>query len=116
MIWPTVGRVTQGVSGWHTALDIANSTGTAISAADGGCIVYSGWDNTGYGYTILIDHGKLRTRYAHMSRLYYSYGDCVNRGTVIGAMGSTGNSTGPHLHFEVIIEGYGRVNPYGYLP
>lgn len=98
------------------ALDIANRTGTPVIASDGGKVVFSGWDNTGYGYAVVIDHGNgYRTRYAHFSYIYVSYGNYVNQGVVIGKVGSTGNSTGPHLHFEVIKNGY-RVNPWNYLP
>lgn len=115
-VWPTRGRITQNPWSQHMALDIAAPIGTPVYAADGGKVVWSGWDNTGYGYMIIIDHGNgLRTRYAHHSYLNVSYGDYVNRGALIGRVGSTGNSTGPHLHFEVIRNGY-RQNPYNWLP
>lgn len=117
MNWPLVGRITQQPSSWHMALDIAIPIGTAVRATDGGRVVYSGWDSTGYGWLVIVDHGNgLRTVYAHNSRLWVSYGDYVSKGQTISLSGSSGNSTGPHLHFEVRINGYGRVNPYRYLP
>ncbi len=98
------------------ALDIANRLGTPVVASDGGRVVFAGWDNTGYGYSVVIDHGNgYRTRYAHFSYYYVNYGDYVNQGAVIGKVGSTGRSTGPHLHFEVLKNGW-RVNPWNYLP
>lgn len=104
----------------HKGLDIACSTGTPIKAIAEGTILYSGYDNTGLGYVVKIDHGNgVQTWYAHCSKLYVKTGDYVNAGDTISAVGSTGNSTGPHLHFEVRT-GDGsysnRVNPKNYLP
>ncbi len=115
MIWPTVGhRITQYYSLKHTGLDIANKTGTPVYAAEDGTVILSGW-STGYGYNIVIDHGNgYKTRYAHSSNLEVSVGDKVTRGQEIMKMGSTGWSTGPHLHFEVIISG-GKKNPLSYI-
>jgi len=116
MTWPTVGhRITQYYSLRHNGLDIANKVGTPIYAAAGGKveIAATGW-NGGYGNTVLINHGKLKTRYGHFSRLYVKAGQTVEKGQVIGEMGSTGRSTGSHLHFEVI-SGKVRYNPLNYI-
>lgn len=116
MTWPTSGhRITQYYSLRHNGIDIANKVGTPIYAADNGKVELSasGW-NGGYGNTILINHGKLKTRYGHLSRLYVKAGQTVEKGQVIGEMGSTGRSTGPHLHFEVL-SGSVRYNPLNYV-
>jgi len=115
MLWPTVGhRITQYYSWRHTGLDIGNKTGTPIYAADAGTVEFAGW-STGYGYNVLINHGGgIKTRYAHASKLFVKSGDRVDRGENIMAMGSTGWSTGPHLHFEVIINGK-KYNPLNYI-
>lgn len=115
MAWPTVGnRITQYFSWRHAGLDIANKTGTPLFAADAGTVEYAGWGN-GYGNHIKIDHGGgKKTLYAHMSRFYVSKGDTVTKGESIGEMGSTGWSTGPHIHFEVIINGV-KYNPLNYI-
>lgn len=115
-IWPASGVLTQYAWSRHMALDIANVIGTPIYAADAGVVIYVGWDNTGYGNMILIDHGNgFRTRYAHLSAFKVSAGQQVSKGALIGLMGSTGRSTGPHLHFEIIYHGV-RQNPLNYLP
>jgi len=115
MAWPTEGsRITQYYSWRHTGLDIANKTGTPLYAAEAGTVEVSGWNN-GYGYNVLINHGGgKKTRYAHASKLYVKIGDEVERGEQIAAMGSTGWSTGPHIHFEVIVNGV-RQNPLNYI-
>jgi murein DD-endopeptidase MepM/ murein hydrolase activator NlpD len=115
MAWPTVGhRITQYYSWRHTGLDIANKVGTPIYATDAGTIEYAGW-GTGYGNQIVVNHGGgKKTRYAHLSKFYAKKGDSVGKGEAIGAMGSTGWSTGSHLHFEVIISG-GKYNPLNYI-
>ena len=115
MNWPTVGhRITQYYSWRHHGLDIANRIGTPIYAADAGIIERAGWSR-GYGYNIVINHGGgKKTRYAHLSKFYVKKGQRVSKGETIGAMGSTGWSTGPHLHFEVIINGR-RYNPLNYI-
>ena len=98
----------------HYGLDYAASTGTTIRAADGGTVVSAGWSGA-YGYRIVIDHGgNMKTLYAHCSALYVSAGDKVYKGQKIGAVGSTGRSTGPHCHFEVFINGK-NVNPASYV-
>jgi murein DD-endopeptidase MepM/ murein hydrolase activator NlpD len=121
--WPTSGHVItqyfgvwEHVSGWrvHTGLDVAGNYSSPIYAADDGIVIYSGWHG-GYGYSIDLDHGNgMVTRYGHSSKLLVKVGDYVKRGQVIAMVGTTGWSTGPHLHFEVRINNR-AVNPLGYL-
>lgn len=114
-IWPTSGRVTQQPSRRHMALDVAAPLGTTIVAASAGIVSAAGWDNSGYGYMVLVDHGNgFRTRYAHLSVIHVEAGQAVSQGSLIGLMGSTGYSTGPHLHFEIILNGVLQ-NPWNYL-
>jgi murein DD-endopeptidase MepM/ murein hydrolase activator NlpD len=114
--WPTSGTLTQAFWSGHSGIDIANRRGTAIRAADAGYVVLAGVDTWGYGNQIVIDHGNgFKTRYAHLSRIDVKAGQTVKKNQVIGLMGSTGHSTGPHLHFEIIRNGVVR-NPQGYLP
>ena len=115
MNWPTVGkRITQYYSWRHHGLDIANKTGTPLYAADAGTVEVVGW-GTGYGNQIVINHGGgKKTRYAHCSKFYVKKGDTVAKGQTIAAMGSTGWSTGSHIHFEVIING-AKKNPLNYI-
>lgn len=115
-IWPAQGRITTNYAWYHQALDIANSAAPAILAADAGTVVVAGWpDNYGYGNRIIIDHGNgMRTLYAHLSKIYVSEGQTVNRGDAIAQMGTTGRSTGVHVHFEVL-QGGVRVNPLSVL-
>lgn len=112
--WPATGSVSQGYFNYHPAIDIAGWTGAPISAADAGYVIVAGWDNM-YGYHIVIDHGNgYQTMYAHLSAYYVDVGQNVFSGQQIGEMGSTGNSTGPHLHFEVR-QGTVQRNPYSFL-
>lgn len=115
MIWPTsASRITQYFSWRHSGVDIAGPPSNKILAAAAGTVVISGWQR-GYGKTILIDHGNgKRTRYGHASQLFVSVGDTVNRGETIAMVGTTGRSTGPHLHFEILVNGR-RVNPLSYI-
>lgn len=120
-IWPTQGVLTSGY-GWrwgrmHQGIDIAGPVGTPIVAANSGVVVRSGWNSGGYGNMVDIRHpdGSM-TRYAHNSRLLVRTGQEVQRGQQIAEMGSTGYSTGPHLHFEVHMPGSGPVNPIAMLP
>ncbi len=115
-IWPAAGRITQPFKPWHKGIDIANSAGGAILAADSGTVVVASWlDNTGYGNRVMIDHGNgLKTLYAHMSGFSVVVGQTVKRGDKLGMMGSTGRSTGTHLHFE-IRTGSGNMNPLAAL-
>jgi murein DD-endopeptidase MepM/ murein hydrolase activator NlpD len=116
LVWPASGSITQGFRAYHLGIDIGSYTGNPVHAADSGYVVVAGWSNVGYGYYIVIDHRNgVQTLYAHLSRFFVNAGDSVGQGTVIGHVGSTGNSTGPHLHFEVIQNGVQR-NPYNYLP
>lgn len=114
--WPVLGRITQGYWYGHRAIDIGAPTGSAVLAADGGFVSFAGWTDVGYGYLIVVDHANgFATYYAHLSNLYVYVGEPVERGQVIGAVGSTGWSTGPHLHFEVRYGG-AQQNPRAYLP
>ncbi|HXI17157.1 MAG TPA: M23 family metallopeptidase, partial [Chloroflexota bacterium] len=113
--WPTRGVITTYFSGWHPGIDIAAAVGTAIGAADGGTVTFTGWDNTGYGYRVVISHGNgYSTTYNHLSSIGVRAGQGVSKGQQIGGMGSTGRSTGSHLHFEILRNG-GFVNPLGVL-
>lgn len=120
-IWPSANHYLSGYD-WspetnHRGIDIAGNEGMAIFAADAGVIVYSGWNNYGYGNVIIIDHGTgFQTLYAHLSAINVICGQSVGQGEVIGAFGSTGNSSGAHLHFEVMTSRYGKVNPWDFLP
>lgn len=115
-VWPASGGITQGYSFYHKAIDIANRAGGSILAADSGTVVVAGWiDNSGYGNRVMVDHGNgFITLYAHMSVVQVQSGQKVNRGDVLGQMGSTGRSTGTHLHFEVRNGGV-LLNPMGFL-
>jgi murein DD-endopeptidase MepM/ murein hydrolase activator NlpD len=117
-VWPTTSRQ---ISGYHysppihPAIDIGGQTGNAIYAVDNGVVVYAGWSDYGYGYLIVIDHGTgWQSAYAHLSAVGVSCGQSVFQGTVIGGLGSTGNSSGAHLHFELIYNGV-KVNPLNFL-
>jgi murein DD-endopeptidase MepM/ murein hydrolase activator NlpD len=116
--WPVSGRITQKFWTRHPGIDVGAPKGTPIYASDSGYIVFAGWDNerVSYGFMILINHGNgYVTRYGHLSSFNVEVGDSVKKGQLIGRVGSTGNSTGPHLHFEVIKDGVRR-NPFIYLP
>ncbi|HEY46929.1 MAG: hypothetical protein AMJ88_02695 [Anaerolineae bacterium SM23_ 63] len=119
-VWPTPGRT---ISGYHydpvihPAIDIGGATGHAIYASDTGVVVYSGWNDYGYGLVIVLDHGNgWQTLYAHLSQINVVCGQAAFQGNVIGLMGTTGNSSGPHLHFEMMHDVYGKVNPLNFLP
>ncbi len=120
-IWPSSGVLTSGY-GWrwgrmHRGIDIAGPIGTPIVAAASGVIEFSGWNSGGYGNMVEIRHGDgSMTRYAHNSRNSVQVGQRVEQGQQIAEMGSTGYSTGPHLHFEVHLPSQGTVNPMAYLP
>ena len=104
--WPASGDLSQYFSWYHPALDISNLGGGPIRASDSGTVVVSGWESNGYGNTIVVNHGNgYTTRYAHMSALYVSAGQNVSKGDVIAAMGSTGRSSGVHVHLEIRKDG-----------
>lgn len=99
---------------FHYGLDWSCSTGTAIVASCGGTVVQAGWYGS-YGYCVTISHGNgIQTRYAHLSKVLVNVGSYVQQGNLVGRSGNTGNSTGPHLHFEIVVNG-ARVNPFTYL-
>ncbi len=117
-IWPADNHYLSGNDYWsgHLAIDIAAGTGAPIYASDAGVVVFSGWNSNGYGNVVMIDHmNGYHTVYAHLSSITVSCGSNVGQGNIIGYAGSTGNSTGPHLHFEVRYFG-GFINPWTVLP
>ena len=120
-MWPAKGVLTSGY-GWrwgrmHKGIDIAGPIGTPIMAADSGVVTYAEWNDGGYGYLVEITHADgTETVYAHNSRILVQKGQKVDRGQQISEMGSTGFSTGPHLHFEIHPAGSGAVNPMAFLP
>ena len=124
MAYPSDGEITSGFgyrmhpilgyTRFHSGIDFGVDYGSPIHAADAGVVIFAGWYG-GYGQAIIIDHGKnVTTLYGHTSEMYVSEGQTVQRGQVIGAVGSSGLSTGPHLHFEVRISGE-PVDPVSYL-
>lgn len=114
--WPTQGLLSQRFWSGHLGIDIASRTGVPVLAADDGYVVMAGRDTWGYGNQVVIDHGNgYLTRYAHLQTILVKAGQSVSKQQKIGTMGSTGRSTGPHLHFEVI-QGGARRNPLGFLP
>ena len=130
MAWPAIGPVTSpygwrihpltGRSTLHAGLDIGTPYGTPIHAGNDGVVYFSGWNSGGYGYLVMIDHGvdangnMIVTLYAHNQSLAVGVGSIVARGDIIAYAGSTGNSTGPHCHFEVRVNG-APTNPMGWL-
>jgi murein DD-endopeptidase MepM/ murein hydrolase activator NlpD len=119
-LWPSTERYLSGFdyspATNHYGIDIAGRLGNPIFAADHGVVVYAGWNDYGYGEMIVIDHGSgWQTLYAHLSQINVVCGQEVTKGDTIGLMGSTGKSTGPHLHFEMRSDEYGRVNPWDFL-
>lgn len=125
-IWPVLGELNDRFGGrrnpfgdssseFHTGLDIGATPGTPVMAAASGTVIFAGW-RSGYGQLVEVDHGNgLTTRYGHLSRIGVAAGQTLSRGETVGSVGSTGRSTGPHLHYEVRI--YDQpVNPKRYLP
>jgi murein DD-endopeptidase MepM/ murein hydrolase activator NlpD len=116
-VWPTTEHTISGYnySAIHRGIDIGGATGNAVFAADSGVVVYAGWSNYGYGNLIVVDHGNgWQTAYAHLSSIGVSCGQGVGQGTMIGGVGSTGNSTGSHLHFEMVFNGT-KPNPFDFV-
>lgn len=109
--WPVYGWLSQSYRYDHRAIDVAAQQGTPVTAADRGIVVRAGWNDQGYGRFVIIDHNiDYMTLYAHLDRIFVEEGEVVGQGQVVGTVGSTGNSTGPHLHFE--IRDFGRlINP-----
>lgn len=124
-IWPADGYLTStfgrraspfgtGSTDFHKGLDIANRPGTPVRAPAQGIVTFAGWDG-GYGNCVVINHGNnISTRYGHLQQIFAKLGQAVSRGDVIGSIGSTGRSTGPHLHYEVRVGGV-SVNPLRYI-
>ncbi|MBN2386733.1 MAG: M23 family metallopeptidase [Anaerolineales bacterium] len=120
-IWPTNSHFLSGYDYSpdtnHYGIDLHGTLGEGVYASDAGVIVYAGWNDYGYGNLILIDHGNnFQTLYAHLNGINVVCGESVGQGQVIGSLGSTGNSSGPHLHFEIMSSQYGKVNPWNFLP
>jgi murein DD-endopeptidase MepM/ murein hydrolase activator NlpD len=117
-MWPSNSHWVSGYnySAWHPGVDLAGRPGDPAVAADNGFVVYAGWSNVGYGNLVVIDHANgWQTWYAHLSQIYVTCGQDVWKGSTIGAIGSTGNSSGPHLHFETRYQG-DLPNPWNVLP
>ena len=119
-IWPTNHHYLSGFDFSpetnHYGIDIDGDLGDPVYAADSGVVVYAGWNDWGYGNMLLIDHGNdWQTLYGHLSQINVVCGESVGQGSVIGLIGSTGNSSGPHLHFEMH-HGSTKVNPWNFLP
>lgn len=114
-IWPTTGYISQYPVWYHMALDIANPAAPAVLASDTGTVSFAGCVDWGYGCYITVDHNNgFQTLYAHLSSITVSVGQGVSKGSAIGIMGSTGRSTGTHLHFEIRQNGV-LLDPQGYL-
>jgi murein DD-endopeptidase MepM/ murein hydrolase activator NlpD len=120
-IWPANNHFLSGYNYLpetnHYGIDIDGNSGDSVYAVDDGVVVYSGWNNWGYGYVIVIDHGNgWQSLYGHLSAISVGCGQFAYQGNVIGAIGATGNASGPHLHFELMSDTYGKVNPWNFLP
>ena len=117
-IWPSQFQALSGgdFKEGHPGIDLSTPSGTPVYAADTGLVIFAGWTGIGYGNTIVIDHGNgYRTLYGHLSQVSTYCGARVAAGALIGLSGSTGNSSGPHLHFEVRVPS-GYINPLRVLP
>ncbi len=120
-VWPSAAHFISGYdyspSTNHFAIDIDGDLGEPMWASDSGVVVYAGWNNFGYGNMVVIDHGNgWQTAYAHMEVVGVICGQSVFQSTPIGTIGSTGKSSGPHIHYEMLHNSYGKVNPWDFLP
>ncbi len=119
-IWPANNHYLSGtdyIGSTHPGIDISAGMGAPIYASDSGVVVFSGWSTRGYGNLVIVDHGNgWQTAYAHLSQINAGCGASIFQGQLLGLSGSTGNSTGAHLHFEMRHSEYGKVNPWLYLP
>jgi len=119
-IWPSSQHILSGFDYSpgtnHFGIDIAGDTGDPVWATDAGVIVYAGWNNWGYGNMVLVDHGGgFQSLYAHLSGISVGCGQSVGQGDIVGALGNTGNSSGSHLHFEIMTS-HAKINPWDVLP
>jgi murein DD-endopeptidase MepM/ murein hydrolase activator NlpD len=119
-LWPAPDRFISGFDyspeTGHYAIDIGGQLNNGVFASDGGVIVYAGWNDYGYGNVVVIDHGNgWQSLYAHLNSISVACGQSVSQGQVIGLLGTTGKSSGPHLHFEMRSDTYGRVDPKAWL-
>ncbi len=117
-IWPVLGNITTYFSGGHPGIDIDGygNYGAPILSASSGTVVLTAWDDYGYGYHVIVQNDDgTQMQYAHLSDIWVSQGQYVGQGEAVGALGSTGYSTGPHLMFNMYVNGY-PVNPLDYLP
>ena len=119
-VWPSNDHYLSGFdytpAANHWGIDLAGNEGEGVYATDAGVVVYAGWNNYGYGNMILVDHGGgFQSLYAHLSGLNVGCGQSVGQGDVIGAIGNTGNSSGSHLHFEIMTSSF-KLNPFDVLP
>ena len=102
---PVGGVITQGYSSKHIGIDFGVPVGTSVKSTMSGKVVHAGWNTEGYGNLVIVQNGPYRTYYAHLSSIPVKIGDTINAGQEIGLSGSTGNSTGPHVHYEVRLDG-----------
>jgi len=107
---PIKGALTQTAHPGHIALDFGAPVGTPVKATMDGKVIYAGWNDEGYGNLVIVENGPYRTYFAHLSKIPVKVGEKVNFGMVVGYSGNTGNSTGPHLHYEVRKNGV-QINP-----
>jgi murein DD-endopeptidase MepM/ murein hydrolase activator NlpD len=111
--WPWGGVVTQAFHSGHIGVDFGVVVGTPIQTTMDGKVAYAGWNNEGYGNLVIVENGPYKTYYAHLSEVDVKVGDTIQAGSVVGLSGSTGNSTGPHLHYEVRENGT-PIDPTGF--